>query len=64
MRDLKAKKRKNSGQSLLEYMLILLMVSTISYGFLDTADERLAKIWVKMIRIVSGDNRATLENLR
>jgi|GEM_PF-6424288 len=50
------KPQNNKGQSLLEFVLILLVVSALSFSFLSLTNERLGQVWVRMINVVSNDN--------
>lgn len=48
-------KLNSAGQSLLEYLLILALISTISYTMLDGINSKIAELWVRMITVISKD---------
>ncbi len=47
------------GQSLVEYLLLMLVISTLSMIFLSTMNDRIAKVWVGMISIVAEQDIST-----
>lgn len=57
------KNLNNKGQSLVEYILILGLVTGISYAFLSLANQEIAKIWVQMVKLISGNNSLNINQL-
>jgi hypothetical protein len=50
-----AKKNKQSGQTLVEFALLLLVIATISFGFIAITNRNLAKYWVAYARLIVDD---------
>lgn len=50
-----AKKKKQSGQTLVEFALLLLVVATLSFGFIVVTNRNLAKFWTAYVRLIVDD---------
>ncbi len=60
----KQKKNKKSfvildqkGQSFIEFVLLMLIVVGLSYGYMKIVNGNLAKRWEKMVNVVINDGR-------
>jgi hypothetical protein len=49
------KKNKQSGQTLVEFALLLLVIATISFGFIAVTNRNLAKYWTAYARLIVDD---------
>jgi hypothetical protein len=49
------KKNKQSGQTLVEFALLLLVIATISFGFIAVTNRNLAKYWIAYARLIVDD---------
>lgn len=49
------KKNKQSGQTLVEFALLLLVIATISFGFIAVTNRNLAKYWTAYVRLIVDD---------
>lgn len=49
------KKKKQSGQTLVEFALLLLVVATLSFGFIVVTNRNLAKFWTAYVRLIVDD---------
>ena len=47
--------KKQSGQTLVEFILLLLMVVGISFSFIAISNRNLAKLWVAYVRLIVDD---------
>ena len=50
------KKEDESGQTLVEFVLLFVVTIMISYVFLDTINSNIADIWKNYIEIIVGPN--------
>ncbi len=48
-------KRKQGGQTLIEFILLLLVVASISFAFLSLANTNLGRFWVAYVRMIVDD---------
>ncbi|MFY7993141.1 MAG: hypothetical protein ACOVP4_07620 [Bacteriovoracaceae bacterium] len=44
-----------NGQSLIEFVLLLLVVATISFMFVKLVNNQIAGIWVDIVKIIVDD---------
>ncbi len=52
-----AREAKNqSGQTLIEFILLMLMVVFLSFGYMKIVNGNLAKRWEKLVNIVVNDH--------
>jgi len=49
---MKLKKHKDTGQTLVEFLLLLAVIFGLSYGILTVGHQGVADLWKTMIRIV------------
>ncbi len=49
------KKNKQAGQSLVEFALLLLVVVTLSFGFIRLANNNLGRLWTAYVRLIVDD---------
>lgn len=49
------KKRRQMGQSLVEFALLLLVIATMSFLFLRVANRNLARYWTAYARLIVDD---------
>ena len=49
------KSKKDAGQSLVEFMLLLLVVVTLSFGFIKISNGNLGRIWQTYVRLIVDD---------
>ncbi len=48
-------KHAESGQTLVEFILLLLVITTISFTFMRVTNGNLAKFWMSFARIIVDD---------
>jgi hypothetical protein len=49
------KKQNQAGQTLVEFVLLLLMVVLISFSFIRVANTNLSKYWSAYVRLIVDD---------
>lgn len=49
------KRKKEAGQTLVEFVLLLLVITMVSFGFLRTTNGNLAKFWMGFARVIVDD---------
>jgi Flp pilus assembly pilin Flp len=60
--QVKAKLAKNeSGQTLVEFLLLLVSIVLIAFTFMRTMNSELADVWSKMANIILEDESITLK---
>lgn len=57
----KKNKLGQKGQSLVEFVLLLAVISSISYGFVSLINTNLVNNWEKYINLVITDKANTIE---
>lgn len=50
------------GQSLIEYLMLMLIITGLSVFFLSTVNQKLAGAWVNMIDIVADEPQKLTKN--
>lgn len=53
--DHKESAHKEAGQSLVEFVLLLLVIVTLSFGFIRVANGNLADYWKAYVRLIVDD---------
>ena len=53
--------KKQSGQTLVEFILILMGIVIISFGFMSAVNSNIADRWQKMATIILDDPNQKLE---
>jgi hypothetical protein len=49
------KKRNEAGQSLVEFALLLLVIVSLSFGFLSLSNRNLGRLWQAYVRLIVDD---------
>ena len=52
------------GQSFVEFILLMLMVIMLSYGFMRVVNTNLGKTWVKMVNMIIKDTDPEAETVK
>jgi len=50
-----SKKKRQSGQTLVEFILLLLVIVMVSFGFLRVANGSLGRLWETYVRLIVDD---------
>lgn len=54
-------KSNQKGQSIVEFVLLLAVISGISFAFVALMNRSLTKYWVKAVKVVVEDETQTIE---
>jgi hypothetical protein len=49
------KKKRQAGQTLVEFILLLLVIVMVSFGFLRVANGNLGRLWETYVRLIVDD---------
>lgn len=55
------KKSSQKGQSIVEFVLLLAVISGISFAFVAFMNRSLSKYWVKAVKVIVDDQSQTIE---
>jgi len=50
------------GQSLIEYLMLMLVITSLSIVFIKAANNKLSQVWVQMIETVSDEPQSLSQN--